>query len=152
MTAASLPGAHPLSDLDQGVLDGVASGSASRADADLGEDRAQMGVNRSGADTEPVGDLAVGQAGCDQLQDAHLAGRQLIRKRLFRDLHQVRCCIVLYGAQHNSQGSRDAQRYSNTAGSLGQAVVDRVAGRRAAVRNGQLAEDFPEVRMHGAPA
>jgi hypothetical protein len=42
------------------VLDGVASGSASRADADLGEDRAQMGVNRSGAKTEPFGDLAVG--------------------------------------------------------------------------------------------
>jgi len=142
-----------VSELDQGVLDGVASGSASRADADLGEDRAQMGVNRSGAETEPFGDLAVGQAGCDQLQDAHLAGRQLIRKRLFRDLHTrydaALCCTVL---SITVRHSTEAQRYSNCAGSLGQAMVDRVAGRRAAVRDGQLAEDFPEVRMHGAPA
>ena len=150
--AANSAGCSPVPELDQAVLDGVASGSASRAHADLGEDRAQMGVNRSGADTEPVGDLAVGQAGCDQLQDAHLAGRQLIRKRLFRDLHQVRCCIVLYGAQHNSQGSERCSALFELPGSLGQAVVDRVAGRRAAVRNGQLAEDLPEVRMYGAPA
>ena len=141
-----------MSELDQGVLDGVASGSASRADADLGEDRAQMGVNRSGAETQPFGNLAVGQAGCDQLQDAHLAGRQLIRKRLFRDLHQVRCCIVLYGAQHNSQGMERCSTLFEVRWSLREAVVDRVAGRRAAVRNGQLTEDFPEVRMHGAPA
>jgi hypothetical protein len=57
-----------------------------------------MGVNRSGAKTEPFGDLAVGQAGCDQLQDAHLAGRQLIRKRLVRDYTRydaALCCTVL---------------------------------------------------------
>jgi hypothetical protein len=136
--------------LDEAVLDGVPSRRAARTYADFGENRTQVRVNRSGAKAEPFGDLSVGQSGCDQLHDVHLAGRQLVRKRLFRDSNQERCCIVLYGAQHNSQGTEKRPALFELRGLLCQAVLDRVASRGAAVRNRQLAEDFPQVCVHGA--
>ena len=81
------------------MLHRVASRRAARANADLGEDGAEVGVNRTGAEAEPIGDLSVGQPGCDQLQNVHLAGRQLIRKRLARDsrtrTHNALCYTVL---------------------------------------------------------
>src|SRR4029077_2150131 len=71
--------------LNQAVLDGVASRRATRADADLAEDRAQMCVDGTRAQAERFGDLSVGQARGDQLQDVHLSGCQVIRIRLAQD-------------------------------------------------------------------
>ena len=47
-----------------------------------------MGVDGPRTEAQPIGDLSVGQAGGNQLQDVDLAGRQLIRKGLVRDSHQ----------------------------------------------------------------
>ena len=81
--------------LDEAVLHGVAGGRAARPDADFGEDRAEVRVDSAGTKAEPIGDPSVGQAGCDQLQDVHLSGRQLIRKRFARDSHQQDGCIAV---------------------------------------------------------
>src|SRR3989442_12622474 len=61
---------------DQAVLDGKASGSATTRDAQLAVDRAEVGVDGAGTPAETVRHLAIGQPGCDQLQDVYLAQGQ----------------------------------------------------------------------------
>ena len=112
-----------------------------------------MCVDGARTQAERFGNLSVGQAGGDQLQDMDLPGGQVIRIRLAQTRARDRYCIVLYGAKHSNQ-SRTGQVRIRVEGDgwLAQTVLDREAGRGAPVGNAQLAKNLAEVRVHGSTA